>query len=446
MAQYRKDLNQYLPQEKTIFETVMLADQYGNVIGGANPSGMAVDAFGRARMSQPLTLFDSFHRYQDNGKVGTGNTAGTTVTHDPNSSSIVCSLPVTANAYVYRESNRVFAYQPGKSLQIFQTFVLNPAQTNLRQRVGFFGKDNGLFLEQSNSAIRFVRRSNTTGTIVETVAEKADWNVDTLDGTNTGAWTENPPTANRNPSGINLDLTKAQILFTDIEWLGVGSVRQGFVINGKLVHCHTWHHANLANNTYMTTACLPVRAEIENTGTTANTSNLRVICTTVISEGGYDLRGRPRTVGHEPNSAYDLTTAGTYYPIACLKLKSDRPDGLVIPRDIKIAGTSASGTIIKYKVVVGANVSNGVWVDAGSDSSVLYNMNATSYTGGTDYVSGYLTITNQSSSPVTLDNQLFRYQLERNSMANSNTIFVVAAAGQKNGDDILACIDWEEIT
>lgn len=67
MAQFRRDSHQYLPQETTIFEVVMLADQYGNLVGPANPSGMAVDAFGRARVSTPLTLFDSSHRFRDNG-------------------------------------------------------------------------------------------------------------------------------------------------------------------------------------------------------------------------------------------------------------------------------------------------------------------------------------------------------------------------------------------
>ena len=62
MAQFRKDTHQYLPNGTTIFEVMMLADQYGNLVGPANPSGMAVDAFGRARMSTPLTLFDSSHR------------------------------------------------------------------------------------------------------------------------------------------------------------------------------------------------------------------------------------------------------------------------------------------------------------------------------------------------------------------------------------------------
>ena len=65
MAQYRKDTHQYLPDGKTIFEVVMLADQYGNQIGPANPTGSAIDAFGRARVSQPFTLMDSFHRFSD---------------------------------------------------------------------------------------------------------------------------------------------------------------------------------------------------------------------------------------------------------------------------------------------------------------------------------------------------------------------------------------------
>ena len=56
MAQFRKDTHQYLQDNKTLFEVVMLADQYGNRVGPANPTGVAVDAFGRARMSTPLTF------------------------------------------------------------------------------------------------------------------------------------------------------------------------------------------------------------------------------------------------------------------------------------------------------------------------------------------------------------------------------------------------------
>jgi hypothetical protein len=96
MAQFRKDTHRFLDDGKTIFETVMLADQYGNAVGGANPTGMAVDAFGRARVSSPLTLFDSSHRYRDNGLWTTSNTAGTTYSHNANAGLVELNLPTTA--------------------------------------------------------------------------------------------------------------------------------------------------------------------------------------------------------------------------------------------------------------------------------------------------------------------------------------------------------------
>jgi hypothetical protein len=446
MAQFRKDTNQYLPQEKTIFEVVMLADQYGNVIGPANPSGMAVDAFGRARVSNPVTLFDSFHRYQDNGKLSTANSAiGSTYSHDANSSSILLNVTTANNSYVYRESNKVFAYQPGKSLQVLQTFVMAPAQTGLRQRYGYFGADNGFFLEQDGHNVYFVRRSKSTGTVVETRVAQADWNHDTLDGSNVGGWTQSPGSqVNSNPSGLTLDLSKAQILFHDIEWLGVGSVRMGFVINGQLIHCHTWHHANLANTTYMTTACLPLRCEIQNTANTGNASSLRVICSTVISEGGYQLVGNPKAVGQLPNTSYTLATAGVFYPVAAIRLKSEKADAIVIPTNFSVLGLTGNGTRIAYRLMKG-DVTGGTWVDYGSDSAVQYNLTGTGVSNTTTFVNGYGYVAQQGSGPGTLNANDFRLQLERNSFTGTNTAVILAVAGYGNNDTCIGSLDWEEI-
>lgn len=440
MAQYRKDTNQYLPTNKTIYEVMMLADVNGTPVYGANPTGMAVDGFGRARTSTPLTLFDSFHRYQDNGRIGTANSAtGSTVTHRPNQSCIECTITNAANSYVYRESNRVFSYQPGKSLQILETFVLAPPQVGLRQRYGYFGTQNGFFLEVVDHNVYFVKRSYTTGSVVETRVAQADWNFDPMDGTG--------------PSNLTLDLSKAQILFHDIEWLGVGSCRVGFVIDGALIHCHTWNWANSANanSVYMTTACLPVRAEIENYNSMANTSTMKVICASVISEGGYEARGRQKTVGQEPNSAYTLTNSNTYYPVAAIRLKSDRADGVVIPRNVHLTGSSGGSSLLRYKIVIGTMTDDGNWISAGNDSSVQYTLNANTYNtaNGVDAVSGYVSITNQSTGVIDLTRDggsVFRFQLERNSLANSNNAFIVAVAGQKSGDKAYVSIDWEEPT
>lgn len=432
MAQFNKNTHQYSGDNKTLFETVMLADQYGNAIGPANPSGMAVDAFGRQRMSQPFTLFDSFHRYQDNGKFASANSAsGATISHSTNESAVNCTIDTTSGSFIKRETSRVFAYQPGKSLQVFETFVMAPAKAGLRQRFGFFGEQNGVFLEQDGTNIYFTKRSYVTGSVVDSRVAKADWNLDKLDGTG--------------PSLMTLDLTKAQILFIDIEWLGVGSVRMGFVIDGQFIHCHSFHHANIASTTYMTTACLPIRYEIENTAATASSSTLKEICATVISEGGYELRGRQRTAAHPITAPYTLTTAGTYYPVVAIRLKSARLDAIALPKEINVLGTSNTGRY-SYRVVSGATVTGGTWVPAGDDSCVEYNISGTSMSGGSSLVNGYTTVSNQSAPAISLDGSIFRYQLERNSFTSTPFTVVLAIAGGANSDTVLASMDWEEVT
>lgn len=436
MAQFRKDTHQYLNQEKTIFEVVMLADQYGNLVGPANPSGSAVDAFGRARSSHPYTLFDSNHRYQDNGKFCTSNSTGGTFAFAANTSTVNMNVTTASGAYVYRESNRVFAYQPGKSLQTLMTFVMNPAQANLRQRIGYFGAENGFFLERSAatvSGVSFVKRSKVTGAVVDTPVDQASWNIDKMDGTG--------------PSLLTLNLDDPQILFIDMEWLGVGSVRMGFVINGQFVICHRFDSANIdtaAKGAYTQTATLPVRAEIENTNTTLASSTLKTVCATVISEGGYELTGKPREIGLDPANTVLLTSVGTYYPVMSIRLNPVFSDSVVVPKEVSILPISAAN--YKYKIIVGGTINGAVWANVTTDSVVQYNTNTTAtLSGGNSYMSGYITSTVQGGGSINLTDSLFKYQLERNSFANTTTTFTIAVTADKATSNTCASIAFEEV-
>ena len=432
MAQFRTDTSRYLNNCNTIFEVVMLADPYGNRIGPANPSGVAVDAFGRSRVSLPLTLFDSSHRYQDNGLWSTSNTAGTSYAFNQNEGLVKLNVKTGANQEIVRETTKVFSYQPGKSLQIMSTFVMAPAKTGLRQRIGYYGANNGVYLEQSNSDIYFVERNWTTGSLKETRVSQANWNIDTLLGV-----------ANSSPSHVTLNLAKAQILFSDIEWLGLGTVRCGFVIDGQLIHCHSFHHANLLETTYMTTASLPLRYEIKNTAATSSNSTLKQVCSTVISEGGYELRGLQQAVGTPIGSPRDLTTAGTYYPVISLRLKSSRLDAVVILTALSILGITNNATY-NWKVVSNGTTTGGAWVD---DTSIQYNITGTSFAGGRTMASGFTFGSNQGSTPVDiLKEALFKFQLERNSLTSTPFEITLIAAADTNGADIYASMDWEEIS
>lgn len=434
MAQFRRDKHEYLRDGNTIFETVMIANEYGQVTG-ANPSGMAVDAFGRARVSQPTTLFDSQHRYQDNGKINQANSAtGATVTHNANAGLIECTLDTTSGSFIYRESSRVFPYQPGKSLQILQTYVMSPAKANLRQRYGYFNTENGVFLELDGTTLSWVERSLSSGTVTEIKIPQSQWNIDKLDGTG--------------PSRLTLDMTKAQIQFIDIEWLGLGTVRTGFVINGQFIHCHSFQHANIITSTYMTTACLPVRAEIENTGVTASNSTLKIVCTSVLSEGGYEPRGIPRAVSMPVSAPKTFTTAGTFYPVISIRLKDARINAVAFLRSIQFFGVT-NNTSYRWKIVTGATLTGASWVDAGTDSPVEYDITASAMSGGRDFKVEYLNVSSGAGAALSqIDpSDIFRYQLERNSFVASDkgTILTLAATGASNGNRGVGAIQWEEV-
>ena len=392
------------------------------------------DAFGRLRFSTPLTLFDSSHRYRDNGLWDTDTATGGTAAFNANEGLVELSVTTTSGSRVYRETNKVFSYQPGKSLLVLSTFVLAPAKTNLRQRVGYFGTQNGLYIELDGSTLSFVERSAVTGSITETRVNQANWNIDKLDGTG--------------PSGFTLDITKAQILWMDIEWLGLGTVRMGFVIDGKFIHCHSFNHANLITSTYITTASLPLRYEIENTGTTSTASTLKQVCSTVISEGGYELRGAQLAVSIPITTPVTLTTAGTYYPILSVRLKSspNRLDAVVIVTALSLLGTS-NNTVYNWQLRQGGTTTGGTWVSAGADSAVEYKIDGVGFTGGRILASGYLSSTNQSAPSVNiLKEALFTSQLERNTFTGTASEITLVATASSGGASFYGSLDFEEIS
>ncbi len=399
-------------------------------------STAATDAFGRLRISEPFTLFDSSHRYSDNGLWETSTASGGTTTFNANAGLVDLAVTTTSGSKVYRETTKVFSYQPGKSLLILSTFVFNPAKTNLRQRVGYFGDDNGIYIELANSTLSFVERSSVTGSVTETRVAQADWSVDKLDGTG--------------PSGLTLDITKAQILWLDIEWLGLGTVRLGFVIDGVFILCHNFHHANLIASTYITTASLPLRYEIENTGATASNSTLKQICSSVFSEGGYELRGAQQAIGVPVTTPTDLAVAGTYYPLVSLRLKTspDRLDAIVILTALSLLGVT-NNAAYNWRVVASGTTTGGTWVSSGANTSVEYNITGTSFTLGSGRIlaSGYTYGSNQGATPVDiLKEALFSFQLERNSFTSTPYELTLVAASGSAGADIYASMDWEEIS
>ena len=334
-------------------------------------NGTNVDAFGRLRVSEPYSLFDSQNRYAIDNQFDTATVTGGSTTYLPNESSVRLDVTTASGAEVVRQSYRSMLYQPGKGLLALMTFVMNVPKANLRQRVGYFGTQNGLYFELTGASPgtkAFVLRTYISGSVDNTTrrVEQADWNGDKLDGTG--------------PSGLTLDLTKPQILWMDFEWLGVGNVRCGFIINGLYIICHTYQTANVTGTSvYMTTAILPVRYEITNTAATASSSSMKQICSSVISEGGLE----PASINHVAQRTTSLVGIGTtLVPLVSIRLASTALGAIVLPSSIKVLPTSLSDDF-EIQLVKNATLTGASYVAVPSDANVEYDVTATAMTGGT---------------------------------------------------------------
>ena len=280
--------------------------------------GPVADAFGRLRTANPHTIFDSKQTndnaplFWDDAEVSGG---GTGSTYNTNQASTTITVGAEAGVRA-RQTKMRFNYQPGKSQVIMMTGILGVGATGITQRIGYGDDDNGLFFETIDGIFQVNRRTKASGSAVNNRVTQAVFNIDIMNGFG--------------PSGIEIDLSKTQIFWIDFEWLSVGRVRFGFVIDGKLVYFHEMDHANDLIVAYMSTPNLPVRYEIENDGT-GGVASLTHICATVMSEGGVEELGSLHYESTTSNRGalvahINANTADTAYAIIGIKLKAGFKD------------------------------------------------------------------------------------------------------------------------
>ena len=190
-----------------------------------------------------------------------------------------------------------------------------------------------------------------------------------------------------------------------------------------------------------------MRYEIANTGITTSTSNLKQICSSVISEGGYNLNGIQQAVGIAITAPRTLTTAGTFYPIISLRLKAspNNLDAIVILTALSAMPTATG--YFNWQIRASGTTGAGTWVSAGDDSSVNYNITGTSHTGGRILASGFFTASNQGSTQIDISKEaLFKFQLERNGLTSTPYEISLVVASDTNNNTVVASMNWEEVS
>lgn len=290
--------------------------------GIAAADSASVDAFGRWRISNIQTIFDSKQTgvgsqlYWDDQEV---SGSGTGSSYSENEAATTISVSGTTSGKRVRQTKLRFNYQPGKSSLLLITFNMLGGATGIVKQVGYFDDQNGIFLQNDEGTVNFVRRTYVSGSAVDNAVAQASWNIDTMDG--------------NGPSGVTLDFTKVQIFFLDFEWLGVGRIRLGWVVDGHILYAHEMNHANVITTVYMSKPNLPIRYTIENDGTGA-ADELDAICCSVNSEGGVAKLGATRAISNG-NTGLVLTSSALRAAIG-LRLKSTELDANVLIETVSI--------------------------------------------------------------------------------------------------------------
>ena len=320
------------------------------------------DAFGRLRMSAPLTLWDSNLLYDaapllwDDQETSGGGTASS---HVPARAMQRISVSSGTAGVRVRQTFRRFHYKPGKSQLVFMTFVLGDRVDGVTQRVGLFDDNNGFYFECSGSSFGFGLRSDVSGSVIDKYIPSSEWS----------EFPQRLAQGPLYPDNINIDPSKYQILVIDYEWLGGGTVRYGFIHNDTIRYFHKEHHSNLTTAVYISSPHLPLRYEIRADGTTHTAGTfLDQICNTVITEGGSPGIGVLHSHGSGSTSVGPLSS-GNLYAILGIRLKATHLDAGVELEDLSLfAGTNDN---FEWTLVMNPDVaSTQTWNNLGNNSVV----------------------------------------------------------------------------
>jgi hypothetical protein len=324
------------------------------ILSADSPS---IDAFGKWRVSQPTTLFDS-KQVVDSGSFyfDIKTTSGGTVTWNSGSAQSTMAVTSTSGSRAIKQTKRIFVYQPGKSQQIICTGKFGTKVDGIKKSIGSFDDNDGYFFQTSGSSFGIVLRKTINGVKSDTFISQSTWNLDKMNGLG--------------PSGNTLDITKAQIYTMDYEWLGVGRVRYGVVQKGILIYVHEINNYNSLDTVYLRNPNLPIRYEMSTHKNTTTGSLMTQICSTVISEGGFDNTGK-RVVVTSNNGA--TIGASQYDAVLFIRYNSSTSKGAqIVPEqlDLLIKPGNSSTFAGRWELLVNPTVTNAVTYNNVSGSVV----------------------------------------------------------------------------
>lgn len=266
-----------------------------------------LDAFGRLRTSGVTSLLEYKHVYDnlplvvDQVVSGTGATAS----FDKPNAQVIMTVTGT-NDYIIRQSKSRGIYQPGKGQLVEASFGNFQLETNVIKRVGYFQGATGAPYNSGFDGF-FLESNGSTGVISFQI-----WHA--------GANVLNSPTASWSTSDYDVSLvdwSKTQLMIADFQWLGVGRIRFGLVIDGLTKVFVTRASVNNDTTVYMQAPNQPIRYEIRSAGS-GGTFNM--ICSQISLEG--TVNNLQKSIFLDNFTARTIASSASKYPLLGYRVNS----------------------------------------------------------------------------------------------------------------------------
>ena len=373
-----------------------------NIVGFENPTnGLDIDNTGSAniRFAEGNPQLDAFGKLRVSGATllgeyifssGTLSTQfssilrnGGTVTWDNNSRALVLTNTTANDSHTSHTSNTYHHYFPGSSQLFIGTFAMGDnGKPGLMREWGMFDDKNGFYFMQDEGVLGVGIRSNASGSIVNIFIPQEDWNIDKADGTG--------------KSQMVLDVTKDNIYWIDVQWLGAGRVRYGTYYDGQRVVLHEYYHGNKFSVPVTAMGSLPVCVHQMNMTATGSTSEMRAWCMAMWTESNLDVRTTASTALYSFSKT--ISVNDTYQYMGSLSPRELLPNGqpnrsLYWPTEIEASGwdtVTGAPAIFELEIYAEPILSGLVWNPVSTSSTVDYDTSGSFIASGTAVSKRYI--------------------------------------------------------
>ena len=336
----------------------------------------------------------------------------------------------TNNDNVIIQTKRYCIYQPGKSMLVLFTSILN-ANNNAAttsSMAGYFDDNNGIFFKYSDRVTSVVVRKNGSDNAIA----QSQWNIDKMDGTG--------------HSRLNLDFSKGYIYYINFSWFGFGEIKFGVYYAGKLYLIHEHRNINLSS-VFIKNANLPMRFQMQSSG---GAGKMHAICGSVISEGGYSPRGFPFSY---TRTAKALGNVSSEIYIMALRIKATNRI-IIKATSLKVMCTTTNANIILRIYLHMADQIDSVNPITGASfvsPNSAYSFAEIDVTGSAyTNTNGILIDSSMITTSVDVNlTDLSRfdsdYELNKNYIGTSDYLVITATSYSQNNESIYTSLNWMEI-